>query len=103
MEKENQSSEPEISAVVSFEDIDGLNTNAWDFRLSDLRTSWKLANDAERISILNHYQRGLAESLRTQGYCLWRFGDYSQSLEKSMIAMEIFRSMNDKKGESDTL
>ncbi len=103
MEKENQHPEPEINTVVSIENIDELNKRAWNIRLSDLRTSWKLANDTERFSILPPYQKGLAESIRTQGYCLWRFGNYSQSLEKSMIAMEIFHSMNDKKGESDTL
>lgn len=103
MEKKNQSSGPEINGIIAFENIDELNNNAWDIRRSDLRTSWKLANDTERFSILNHYQKGLAESLRTLGYCLWRFGDYTQSLEKSLIAMEIFRSMDDKKGESDTL
>jgi len=103
MEEENQHPGSEINEVVSFENIDMLNVSAWEIRRSDLRASWKIANDTERYSILNPYQKGLAESLRTLGYCLWRFGDYSQSLEKSLIAMEIFRSMNDKKGESDTL
>lgn len=83
--------------------IDELNRQAWDIRRSDLRGSWKLANETERLSILSSHQKGLAESLRTLGYCLWRFGDYSQSLEKSLIALDIFRAMGDKKGEADTL
>jgi serine phosphatase RsbU (regulator of sigma subunit)/Tfp pilus assembly protein PilF len=92
----------EIESVSSGK-IDNLNQTAWDVRRSDLRTSWKLANDVERLSIASSYQKGLAESLRTLGYCLWRFGDYSQSLEKSLFALNIFRSMNEKRGEADTL
>jgi len=88
---------------LSLNDIDELNQKAWDIRRSDLRTSWQLANDTERFSIINAYQKGIAESTRTLGYCLWRFGDYSQSLEKSMTALEIFRATKDKKGEADTL
>ena len=103
MESKHQDTEPEKHNIIPFEQVDEINRNAWDIRRSDLRASWKLANDAERYSILNPYQKGVAESLRTLGYCLWRFGDYSQSLEKSLIAMEIFRSMDDKQGESDTL
>jgi serine phosphatase RsbU (regulator of sigma subunit) len=88
---------------LSMSEIDEFNQNSWDIRVSDLRASWKLANDTERFSIINSYQRGIAESSRNLGYCLWRFGNYSQSLEKSMIALEIFRSLKDKKGEADTL
>lgn len=93
----------EINESVSLEKIDELNQTAWDVRRSDLRTSWKVANDVERLSVIRSYQKGLAESLRTLGYCLWRFGDYSQSLEKSLFALNIFRSMNEKRGEADTL
>lgn len=93
----------EISTSISMPDIDELNHKAWDIRRSDLRTSWQLANDTERFSLANNYTKGIAESSRTLGYCLWRFGDYSQSLEKSMIALDFFRSLKDKKGEADTL
>lgn len=103
MEQIIQKVKEELIPSHSLQEIDELNQNAWDTRRSDLRASWKLANDTERYSIINSYQKGIAESSRTLGYCLWRFGDYSQSLEKSMIALEIFRSLKDKKGEADTL
>jgi len=93
----------ELVPGLSMPEIDELNQKAWDIRVSDLRASWKLANDTERFSIITSYQKGIAESSRNLGYCLWRFGNYSQSLEKSMIALEIFRSLKDKKGEADTL
>ena len=89
----------EIIPRFSFHEIDELNQKAWDIRRSDLRASWKLANDIERDSINNSYQKGIAESSRTLGYCLWRFGDYPQSLEKSMLALEIFKSLGYKKGD----
>ncbi len=103
MEQIVQNNIEEVIPNLSLQEIDELNQKAWDIRVSDLRASWKLANDTERISIINSYQKGIAESSRNLGYCLWRFGDYSQSLEKSMIALEIFRSLKDKKGEADTL
>ena len=103
MKEINQNGREEIITKLSTHDIDILNQNAWDIRRSDLRSSWKIANDSERDSIINSYQLGIAESSRTLGYCLWRFGDYSQSLEKSMLAIEIFRSLKNKKGEADTL
>ena len=103
MEHLVQNSTEEINKSLSLNDIDELNQKAWDIRRSDLRTSWQLANDTERFSLINSYQKGIAESARTLGYCLWRFGDYSQSLEKSMTALELFRSSKDKKGEADTL
>jgi len=93
----------ELVPGLSMPEIDELNQKAWDIRVSDLRASWKLANDTERFSIITSYQKGIAESSRNLGYCLWRFGNYSQSLEKSMIALEIFRSLKNKKGEADTL
>jgi serine phosphatase RsbU (regulator of sigma subunit) len=93
----------ENEEVASSAEIDALNNEAWEIRRSDLRKSWALANETERLSILNGYQDGLAESLRTLGYCLWRFGDLSQSLEKSLIAVDIFRAIKNKKGEADTL
>lgn len=88
---------------ISLEDIDLLNEKAWNERRSDLKSTWKTANDTERFSIIYNYQKGIAESSRTLGYCLWRFGDYSKSLEKSMAALELFRLLKDKKGEADTL
>lgn len=103
MKKMDHNAIEEIVSDHLFYEIDEINKKAWDIRRSDLRTSWKLANDAERDSIINSYQQGVAESLRTLGYCLWRFGDYSQSLEKSMLALDIFRDLKDKKGEADTL
>ena len=103
MKKIDHNANKEVVSGHLFYEIDDINQRAWDIRRSDLRTSWKLANDAERDSIINSYQQGVAESLRTLGYCLWRFGDYSQSLEKSMLALEIFRDLKDKKGEADTL
>ncbi len=103
MEEIIQNSTSDIIPGLSLQEINQLNQKAWDIRVSDLRTSWKLSNDAERHSINNAYQKGIAESSRNLGYCLWRFGDYSQSLEKSMIALDIFRSFKDKKGEADTL
>lgn len=66
MDTKHQDTEPEINTVVPFEHVDELNKNAWDIRRSDLRASWKLANDAERFSILNPYQKGLAQSLIMQ-------------------------------------
>ncbi|OFY86497.1 MAG: hypothetical protein A3F72_15035 [Bacteroidetes bacterium RIFCSPLOWO2_12_FULL_35_15] len=93
----------EINENISIEKIDQLNQNAWDIRRSNLVTSWKFANNTEQISIIKSYDKGLAESLRTLAYCLWHFGEYPLSLEKSMFAVKLFRLLKDKKGEADAL
>ncbi len=93
----------EVNESVSFETIDELNQNAWEIRRSDIKLSWKFANTAEHVSTIKLFDKGLAESLRTVSYCLWRFGNYSASLEKAMSAVKLFRKLNDRKGEADTL
>lgn len=93
----------EIDADISIDKIDALNSHAWEIRRSDLKTSWKNASETERISFLKSYDKGLAESMRTLSYCSLRFGDYAISLEKSMIAVDLFRQLNNKKGEADVL
>lgn len=100
---ENINVDLEINAKVSIEKINELNNNAWEIRRLDLHTSKRFANNAKQISLIKSYDRGVAESLRTLAYCFWRSGDYAVSLEKSMLAVKLFRFLNDKKGEADSL
>ena len=93
----------EIISTISIERIDELNKNAWEIRRSDLRASWKTASSAEKISIIQSYEKGLAESMLTLAYCFWRFGETPISLEKAMAAIKLFRFLNNKKGEADAL
>lgn len=88
---------------IPIEKIDDLNKNAWEIRRSDLRTSWRYANTTEKISIIKSYEKGLAESLLTLAYCLWRFGETPLALEKSTAAIKLFQLLNNKKGEADAL
>lgn len=84
-------------------DFDIQTTNAWENRRAELRSSFNTAvlllNEAEKSS----YVKGLADCSKILGYCYWRFSDYSKSLDNSLKAIDLYKSLGDKKGEADTL
>lgn len=83
--------------------IDELNLNAWELRRTDVNETYRLAEEALRLSQENGYKKGIAESLRSLGFCYWQFSDYPSALEKSQDALTLFRELKDKKGQADTV
>lgn len=84
-------------------EIDHKNLEAWNQRLFDLQTSYSEALSILETAEAMNYQKGIAESCKTLGYCFWRFSDFSLSLSHSLRAIKIFQKLKDKKGEADTL
>ena len=88
---------------MNISEIDELNFNAWEQRRVDLRQSYDLVIKVREAAQVIDYQKGIADSSRTLGYCYWRFSDYSLSLSNSLQALKFYRSIKDKKNEAETL
>lgn len=82
---------------------DQLNRQAWELRRTDVNKAFSLAQEAHALSTTHSYSKGIAESLRTLGYCYWQFSDYPSALARSTEAQKLFRELGDKKGEADTV
>jgi serine phosphatase RsbU (regulator of sigma subunit)/Tfp pilus assembly protein PilF len=89
--------------VSSFENIDKLNAEAWELRRTDVNRTYAVADEAWKMALAEGYRKGIAEGLRTLGYCAWQFSDYPLALERSMEALELFKQLDDKKGQADTV
>ena len=94
----------DISALGrTIQTVDSLNALGWEIRVNDLKNSYKSSKLSEDIALELDYKKGLAHSYKIQGYCLWRFSNYSGSMEKSTKGLTIIRKIEDKKAEADIL
>jgi len=76
---------------------------AWENRRSDLRESFRIANERfPEFQRLND-ERGMAECHKILSYCYWRFSDYSMAMDHALRALRLFKLLNDLKGEADSL
>ncbi len=85
------------------QEIDNANEKAWVDRLHDVKEAYNAALKLIEWSESINYQRGIADSCKTLGYCYWRFSDYSLSLSHSLRALKIYEKLGNRKGEADTL
>ena len=80
-------------------EIDTLNEAAWEKRITDSNTAHALALSAIEKSRQLEYQKGLAEGLRTEGFCLIRLSKYNEAESSLKEALGIFESLE----ETDTI
>ncbi len=80
-----------------------LNHKAWELRLIDAQESMRLSRETWRMSEENKYERGLAESARTQAYCYWRLGQLEQARACCETALEKFQSLDLPRGVAESL
>ena len=83
--------------------VSKLNLFSWNIRREQLHKAYKVALLAEEISLRIGDELGYAQSLKSQGYCLWRFSDFHASMEKSTKALEVVEKFNLPKEEADIL
>ena len=83
--------------------VDLLNESAWELRCIDTKKAFQLSQNAQLIASDINYQKSLAESLRTIGFCYWYFTNLVTALEKSMLAMDLFKELGDTKGEAQAM
>jgi diguanylate cyclase (GGDEF)-like protein len=83
--------------------IDSLNASAWSVRHSDTSKALEQAEEAQRLAKMSHYEAGIAYSLVTQCFALFRLSRYKQALELGQEALELFKELQDSKGQQRTL
>ncbi len=77
------------------DEIDILNREAWQKRMTDSNAAQTTSNSVIEKSRLIHYQKGLAEGLRTQGFCMIRLSFYNEAEACLKEALAIFENLND--------
>jgi serine phosphatase RsbU (regulator of sigma subunit) len=76
---------------------------AWENRRSDLRDSFRVANERFPEFQRQNDEKGMAECHKILSYCYWRFSDYSMAMDHALRALKLFKSLNEPKGEADSL
>ena len=78
--------------------IDQLNQHAWKIRVSDSNKAFQLATEAIALSRKVHYEKGIAEGLRIEGFGYIRIADYEKANACLEEASTLFNSQNDIRG-----
>ena len=86
-----------------FEKIDKLNSAANEVRVNDSTRAMTLSREAVELATEIHYQKGLAMGLRTLGFSYIRISQHEEALKYLDRSYELFKSLNDKRGQSDIL
>ncbi len=85
---------------ITSSDIDQLNEQAWNIRISDSTQSLAISTQAlEKAKILS-YRKGKAAALRTLGFCNLRMSNYKEAQRLLIKALEYFEMLEDAKGQS---
>jgi len=80
------------------EKIDQLNQEAWDARVHDSPRSYLLSQESVRLARSINYQKGLAEGLRSLGFCYVRRSENEEGLTCLNESFSLFESLGDLKG-----
>ena len=81
-----------------FHQIDELNRQAWEIRVSDSNKAFQLSTEAVGLSRKINYQKGIAEGLRIEAFGNIRIADYEKAEACLTEASVIFQSQNDIRG-----
>ena len=81
------------------EKIDDLNEQAWNARVNDSPRAFELSQESIRIARSIDYSKGLAEGLRSLGFCYVRLFKNDEALPLLQESLSLFESINDLKGQ----
>src|SRR5436189_207249 len=79
--------------------IDDLNEQAWNVRVSDSPRAFELSQESVKLAKSIDYTRGLAEGLRSLGFCYVRLFKNDEALPLLQESLSLFESINDLKGQ----
>lgn len=85
------------------ERIDVLNEYAFEIRRTDTKRAFELSEEALKLLEKISYPKGMADALRTMGFCYWLFTNYYVALTKSLDALKFYQRINNQKGQADTM
>ncbi len=83
------------------EQVDTLNADAWDKRVSDSTKALSLSKSAVSLAEEIYYKPGLANALRTLGFSYIRISKHKVAQEYLEKALLLFQELNDLRGSSD--
>ena len=81
------------------EKIDDLNEQAWNVRVHDSPRAFELSEESVRLARSIDYTKGLAEGLRSLGFCNVRLFKNDEALPLLQESLSLFESINDLKGQ----
>jgi diguanylate cyclase (GGDEF)-like protein len=87
----------------SFEKVDVLNDLAWELRNHDPTRALDLSTQSYQLSEACLYVKGMAVSLRNQGFCNLQLSNHQLALSKSQEALRLFEEMHDPPGQASAL
>jgi signal transduction histidine kinase len=79
-------------------EIDQLNQQAWDIRVSDSTKSEVLSSNAIKLAEKINYTKGKAEGLRTLGFCYIRLSKHEEANDFLKESFSLFELLNDLRG-----
>ena len=81
--------------------VNELNRLAWNLRVIDSNQAFTLSKKAITLAQQIHYQQGLAEGLRTLGFCHIRLSRFTEALDLLQQALRLFEDLLHERGLSD--
>ena len=81
-------------------EIDQLNQQAWNIRISDSTQAQRLSEQAIEQAKKKGYNKGKAEGLRTFGFCLVRLSQHDEAYNCLQEALSIFELLKDLRGQA---
>ena len=81
--------------------VNELNQLAWDLRVTDSNQSFTFSRKAIILAQQIQYQQGLAEGLRTLGFCHIRLSRYTEAEAILRQSLSLFEELNHERGLSD--
>jgi len=82
------------------EKIHELNQQAWEVRVNDLPKSFELSQESVKLARDINYPKGLAEALRSLGFCYIRLFKNDEADPLLKESLSLFESLNDLKGQA---
>jgi signal transduction histidine kinase/tetratricopeptide (TPR) repeat protein len=82
------------------EKIDDLNQQAWEARVNDSPKAFELSSESVKLSREINYPKGLAEGLRSLGFCYVRLFKNDEAEPLLRESLSLFQSLNDLRGQA---
>jgi signal transduction histidine kinase len=98
-----QDLERKISVTSGTEKVDALNALAQEFHVTETSRAIALTEEAQALAVEINYNKGIAESLRIKGFCIYRRADYVMAETLLRDALRLFVELGDRKGEAGSL
>ncbi len=85
------------------EEINRLNNEAWNLRVSDSEKAFVLSKQAADFAQERNYQKGIAEAFRTLGFCYIRLSKHDEAIGYLQRSLSLLEQLNDVRGQSHVL